>query len=98
MNISKRQTFLLQYYDNYKMYNYFLTMEQILRAIYLYNVCLRIGWFAVRTNVNKHDSCNSFPFKKDIKNNVLSTVRLVVIDFNENPLMVIKLRLWLILQ
>ena len=92
MNISKRQTF------NYKMYNYLLPIEQILKAIYLCIVCLRIGWFAVRTNVNKHDSCNSFPFKKGIKYNVLSTVRLVVIDFNENPLMVIKLRLWLILQ
>ena len=73
-------------------------IEEIFKAIYFYNICSRIGWFAVRINVNKHDSCNSFPFKKGIKDNVLSTVRMVVIDFNENPLMVIKLRLWLILQ
>ena len=75
-----------------------MNIDQILKAIYFHNICFRIGWFAVRINVNKHDSCNSFPFKKGIKDNVLSTVRMVVIDFNENPLMVIKLRLWLILQ
>ena len=76
----------------------FQNIDQISKAIYFHNICFRIGWFVVRINVNKHDSCNSFPFKKGIKNNVLSTVRMVVIDFNENPLMVIKLRLWLILQ
>ena len=48
-------------------------IDQISKAIYFHNICFRIGWFAVRINVNKHDSCNSFPFKKGIKNNVLST-------------------------
>ena len=92
MNISNRQTF------SYKIYDCFITIDPILKAIYFHIVCLRIGWFAVRLNVNKHDSCNSFPFKKGIKNNVISTVLMVVVDFNENPLTVIKLRLWRILQ
>ena len=50
----------------FKMANV-LTIEEIFKAIYFYNICSRIGWFAARINVNKHDSCNSFPFKKGIK-------------------------------
>ena len=47
--------------------NYLITIEQILKTILFHNICFRIGWFVVRINVNKHDSCNSFPFKKGIK-------------------------------